>query len=108
MISRDLARSGPISQLQQELETEAALLSKEVLRHRNIVHFIGLVVDPSGGASLLMTEFAQLGSLAAMLEAPRARDGAARGRDSSSVSLSVPLLPWGRRLLLGQQVRPSL
>lgn len=83
--------------LQHELETEAALLSKEVLRHRNIVNFIGLVVDPSGGASLLMTEYAQLGSLASMLDRSPSLNGEGEG-------LGVPLLPWSRRLLLGQQL----
>ena len=56
-----------VAELQQDLEGEAALLSKEVLRHRHIVTFIGLLVDPAGGASLLMTDFAPNGSLAGLL-----------------------------------------
>ena len=55
--TRGMAASAVLS-LQEELETEAALLSKEALRHRNIVTFLGLVVDPHGGASMLMTELA--------------------------------------------------
>ena len=91
-----------MAELQQDLEGEAALLSKEVLRHRHIVTFIGLLVDPAGGASLLMTDFAPNGSLAGLL-AVEGRSDEGEAPEGTAWEHETAL-PWARRLQLGKQL----
>ena len=73
-------RSGwAVSALVREVTNGASM------RHRHIVTFIGLLVDPSGGASLLMTDFAPNGSLAALLAAEgRGNEGEAAEREQAA------------------------